>query len=303
MFQRFQETSRHMKTDNMSTFARWSQWLLHEPFVHFLALGGLIFGAYAVVAPTTPSAAKRIEVSENDLARLQQISMQQWGREPDAQTMRDLVDSFVREEVLYREALANGLDRDDVIVRRRLAQKMEFLANEDVRAPTDEDLRKYFSENTQRFAQPALLDVDQVVFRSVRRGPDSDATLQDAMRRLRAGRPVRGDGVTLPTRVVRQDREQLERDYGGEFAQVLFALPDNTWSGPIRSAMGLHLVRVRHHASRASTFEEVRGRVLAELTQRRVEQARADAYARLRSRYTVISPLTEQATEMRVSQL
>ena len=107
-------------------------WLAAEPLLHFLLLGALIFLAYSVSHPQRAGDDRRIEVTAADTARLRALAVQQWGQPPDAQQMRDLVQSFIREEVLVREAVATGLDRDDIIVRRRLAQKMEFLAHEEV---------------------------------------------------------------------------------------------------------------------------------------------------------------------------
>lgn len=278
------------------------RWVLREPLMHFIALGALIFFAHGMLGTQPVGENKRIEVSMADVERLRSTSIQQWGKEPDAQTMRDLVQSFVREEVLYREALASGLDRDDVIVRRRLAQKMEFLAHEDVRTPTESELRAYFESHHQQFAEGAQLDVDQVVFDPARRGTSTDAALRAALEHLREGRAVEGDSVMQPTKLVRQDLQQLKRDYGQEFAQTLLALPDDIWSGPVRSAMGLHLVRAHHHAARVARFEDVRARVLAELTQARVEQARTAAYARVLSRYTIITPDPGKEAGNQVSQ-
>jgi hypothetical protein len=292
-----------MNTYSFPALAQMRRWVLREPLMHFIALGALIFFTHGMLGTQPVGENKRIEVSMADVERLRSIAMQQWGKEPDAQTMRDLVQSFVREEVLYREALASGLDRDDVIVRRRLAQKMEFLAHEDVRTPTESDLRAYFASHPQQFAEGAQLDVDQVIFDPARRGASTDAALRSALEHLRAGRAVEGDSVMQPTRLVHQDLQQLQRDYGQEFAQTLSALPDGTWSGPVRSAMGLHLVRVHHHAARLPSFEDVRARVLAELTQSRVEQARTDAYARALARYIVITPTSGIEVSNQVSQV
>jgi len=267
--------------------------LVREPLVHFMVLGALIFFAYGTFASKDLTGDRRIEVSAQDVARLRDISIKQWGHEPDAKTMHDLVQSFVREEVLYREAMASGLDRDDVIVRRRLAQKMDFLANEEVRPATEADLRTHFESHKQHYQQAALLDFEQVYFSTAARGAATLANANQALASLRAGRTVQGDNFMLPRSVVQQDQQQLQRDYGSDFAKALLALPEEDWAGPIASAHGLHLVRVKHHAVRIPRFEEVRTRVAADFTQASVGKARKDAYERLAARYTVVTPAME----------
>jgi peptidyl-prolyl cis-trans isomerase C len=279
------------------------RWLVTEPLVHFMALGAAIFAVYGVLGPKDEATARHIEVSARDLARLRDLSIKQWGREPDAKTMQDLARSFVREEVLYREALATGLDRDDVIVRRRLAQKMEFLANENVRAPGEAELRAYFDKHPAQFLEPARLDFDQVYFSTAARGRSVEADARRALAALHAGRSVPGDNFMLPATTVRQDQQQVERDYGDAFAQALFAHPDGAWFGPVASAHGLHLVRVRqHHPARPARFEDVRERVAIAVANAAVERARTDAYERLLARYTVVmATIATDVSEAKVS--
>lgn len=119
-----------------SLLASCHRWL-REPLLHFLILGALIFAINAAFGPRGATGNARIDVSDADIERLRALAAKQWNHEPAPPQLSALVQAFVREEILYREALAMGLDRDDVIVRRRLAQKMEFLAQEDVHAPTD----------------------------------------------------------------------------------------------------------------------------------------------------------------------
>lgn len=265
------------------------RWIITEPLVHFMVLGAAIFAVYGMFGPKDTAAGLRIEVSARDLERLRDLSIKQWGREPDAKAMQDLAQSFVREEVLYREALASGLDRDDVIVRRRLAQKMEFLANENLHAPSEAELKAYFDSHPVKFLEPARLDFDQMYFSPAARGRAVGADARRALAALRAGRAVAGDNFMLPATSARQDQQQVQRDYGDAFAQALFAHPPGVWAGPFASAHGLHLVRVRQHdAAQTAKFEDVRARVAIDVTNAAVEKARTEAYARLLARYTVV---------------
>ena len=144
--------------------AKLGHWLRCEPMVHFIGLGLVIFAVYGVFSPVELGAESRVEITSQDLQRLHDLSVKQWGQEPNAQTLHGLVQAYVREEVLYREARAQGLDRDDVIVRRRLAQKMEFIANQDIGTIDDSALQAYYREHLAQYRTPEKLDFEQRFF-------------------------------------------------------------------------------------------------------------------------------------------
>lgn len=267
------------------------RWLWNEPLVHFIALGALMFAVYGVLGAREADPSRRIEVTAQDVARLRDLSIKQWGKEPDAQTLQNLVQSFVREEVLYREAMAEGLARDDAIVRRRLAQKMEFLANAEVRPLADAEVRAYFETHAAQFQQPALVDFEQVFISTDARSQTAQAYGAGLLARLRQGKTVVGDPFMLPAQGRRLEQTQLARDYGADFAQALFQLPVGAWSGPLRSPLGLHLVRVtKHDPAQPARLEDVRERVAAEALNAAVENVRRQAYERVLARYTVVLP-------------
>ena len=140
-----------------ATVKRW----LHEPLLQFLVIGVLLFVAYSFVSSRSVKSQNpsRIELTEDDLHQLDAAFTAQWLRHPTDQEMGHLIDERIREEVLYREALALGLDKDDTIVKRRLAQKMEFLA-EDVsalREPNINELRNWIAKHSERFALPSRI--------------------------------------------------------------------------------------------------------------------------------------------------
>ena len=148
--------------------------IFKEPLLHFVLIGALIFGVSAWREGQRPAenAAAHIEVTAGTIAWLREGFCKQWHREPDADELRGLVNDHLREEVLYREALAMGLDRDDSIVRRRMAQKMEFLTQDIAAAvePDDAALRKFFEENAARYAKAARVSFRHVFFSKERRG-------------------------------------------------------------------------------------------------------------------------------------
>ena len=102
--------------------------VLREPILHFLLLGALLHLAGRWWFKPVVVRETRIEVPAAEARRLREVWAVQWHRPPSPEELQSLVDDYVREEVLVREAIAMGLDRDDDIVRRRLVQKMEFLA-------------------------------------------------------------------------------------------------------------------------------------------------------------------------------
>ena len=111
-----------------SRVRRW----LSEPLLHFLVIGGALFAIYGALNPQTaaPSQANQIRLTREDLRQMTMVWAAKWQRPPTPEEMHSLIENKIRDEILYRESLALGLDQNDTIVRRRLAQKMEFLAEE-----------------------------------------------------------------------------------------------------------------------------------------------------------------------------
>ena len=144
-----------------------------EPLVHFLVLGALLFGLFALVNNEASSKSpNRIEITSADVDRLQERWTKQWNRPPTETELKSLIEAYLREEILYREALALGLDQNDTIIRRRLAQKMEFLFEDlaDQVEPTDEELKRYFDRNRDQYRLPARFSFAHVYFSVDQRG-------------------------------------------------------------------------------------------------------------------------------------
>jgi hypothetical protein len=165
---------------------------LREPFVHFLALGLALFAVYGAAnrGPASKPVSHQVELTLDDLRKLQIGFASKWQRPPTPQEMAGLLEARIREEILYREALAMGLDKDDTIVKRRMVQKMEFLA-EDVsgaREPKAHELRARFDANPGRFARPGLVTFRHLYFSPDRRGARAHDDAVQALAKL-AGRP------------------------------------------------------------------------------------------------------------------
>jgi hypothetical protein len=223
--------------------------LLAEPLLHFLLLAAVLFGVEAAFrrAPADDAGAGELVVSRRRIADLADGFARLWGRAPSEQELALLVQDFVREEVLMREALRLGLDRDDAIVRRRLAQKMEFLSEDLVAMaePTEDELRAFLVAHPDRFRTPARFTFSQVHLDPTRRGDSLPADADALLRALRAGGAMpAGDRRLLDPEPWDVARHDVEATFGPEFAAHLAELPVGSWEGPVVSSYGVHLVRV-----------------------------------------------------------
>ncbi len=271
--------------------------VLREPLVHFLAIGLLLFLLFGLVNDDQRVGANRIEITNADIEQLVAIFRKQWQRSPNPEELQSLIDSRVREEVLYREALAMGLNEDDAIVRRRLAQKVEFLMADAVAesAPDDATLQAYYDENAERYREPPRLSFTYVFFSTDRRGERATSDVEALLSRLRAATPpvtqapaAEGDPFMLPRIYVDKRTDEIARDFGRAFAQELTGLETKRWQGPVASAYGLHLVYISSQkAARLPPLEEIRSRLANDwlVEQRRAADERV--YQRLRSRYEI----------------
>jgi len=283
--------------------------LLGEPLLHFLLAGLFLFFAHGLLnANAEPDGgSRRIELTEGDLRQLTLGWLAQGRPAPTSAQLRSLVESRVREEILYREALALGLDRDDTIVRRRLAQKMEFLS-EDVSAvhePGGEALRAWFDAHSERFALPARASFRHLYFSPDRRGPRArdDAVL--ALRGLTAppsgSQPAVAPGDAFMFQDHYGDRpvEELAALFGTSFAEELLRLPVGSWQGPVRSGYGWHLVWLESTtAARVPSFETVEPEVREAWVEEQRSAARKRAFEALRARYEVVLPAMEEGVPL-----
>ena len=260
---------------------------IREPLLHFMVIGIALFGLFSVVSGHRGGADHRIVVSDAAVAAIVQRHQSVWQRAPTPAELQGLIDSHVREEILYREGVALGLDRDDPVVRRRVMQKLELISEESTAqaAPSDADLDTYLTAHAERYALPAVIGFEQVVFDPVRRASRIEADVAAALARLRAGaNPADvGDRSLLPTTASAIAGDQLARDFGDEFAAAVIALPVGDWQGPVRSGYGIHLVRVIDKTpGRPATMDDARAAVERDWGNERRIHANEEYYQSLR---------------------
>jgi len=276
--------------------------LLGEPMLHFVLIGIALFVAYRWVSPVD-SAGRRIVITRGVVDDLVTQHVAARGREPFTTELNQLIESYVRDEILYRQGLRLGLERDDIVVKRRVRQKIEMIAEEDAstRAPTEADLLTYLTAHQARFVQPAILSFDQVFIGESRSGPGVAHVVAVTREALRKGADPEelGQPTLLPHRMTRTPADLVARDFGASFAAALERVPVGEWVGPVDSSFGAHYVRVSDRTPAAlAQLAAVRDHVVREWENERRQRARNDAYTKMRAEYQV-SDETKLATERR----
>jgi hypothetical protein len=262
--------------------------VIREPLVHFMIIGVVIF-----LSATTLKGLQRpvLRIDGDELEQLTAYWRLQMQRPPSPEELRGLVRERIDEEILAKEALRRGLDKDDIIIRRRLAQKMAF-ASEDVAPvaePDDATLKAYYQRTAAQYAVPAHMALRQVYFSAERGDAQARLAAEAALARLRGGAAdVTGDPLVLPLTYADVGLPDLIRDYGEEFARFVQTAPVGAWAGPARSAYGWHLVRVDSRAAVSQpSFAEVRPQVRDAWLQAQRRRANAALMDHLRARYRI----------------
>jgi peptidyl-prolyl cis-trans isomerase C len=272
---------------------------LREPLLHFLLIGSLLFVAYGSLDHSKQPNSRRIDLTPDDVRQLQMTFAAQWERQPTPEELTGLVENRVREEVLYREALAMGLDKDDNIVKRRMAQKMQFLAEDVANAhePSTAELKAWFAKNGDKFALPGRITFRHLYFSPDRRGRRAYEDAVKALGKIAAqsedskAASALGDSFMFQDYYGDRSPEQLAKDLGSHFAEAVFKLKPGSWQGPVESGYGWHLVFVESFTSgRIPAFEEVKPEVKTAWLADQHEHAWQKAYEAMRSKYKVALP-------------
>ena len=264
-----------------------------EPLMHFVIIGALIFVLFSAVKKDEITVSdNRIVVTASEIGRLAGNWSKRWKRPPTGTELHGLVESYIKEEVYYREALALGLDQNDTILRRRLMQKMEFLSNDlaELNQPDETELNKYFVANQDKYKLPARVSFTHIYFSMDKRGAkvvEDAKSVLSGLNTLRA--PELGDSFMMQYDFVQETPFEVERLFGKGFADELFALGINTWQGPVESGYGLHLVRISEKVvSRMPELAFVIDKVRTDLMFERRQKMNKEIYERFKERYEIV---------------
>ena len=272
--------------------------LFKEPLIQFLFIGACIYGAYALFGtPEEDFRDTRVHVDARRINSFISEWESRWNRPPTRDEISGLIQSYIKEDVLYRQAVSMGLNEDDPITRRRMAQKLEFLTSDlaSMVEPAEGELESYFNENSELYQKPDLVSFYQVFFNPDKR---ESSTLEDAAELLtqlqEQGEPgpgilEAGDRFMIPSEFVAVTQMGVSRQLGKDFAESVMNLEEGRWHGPIVSGYGVHLVYVfDFNASPPAVFEEVRDAVFENWQVERRIQFNTDFLENLKSRYEIV---------------
>ena len=269
--------------------------LLRDPLLQFLVLGAALFGLFQLVDKRKTETPGRIVITSTRTANLADGFARTWQRPPSKEELQGLVEDYIRDEVFYREGRAAGLDRDDVIIRRRVRQKMEFFA-EDMSAvePSEEQLAAYLESNSQRFKTEDHLTFHQVFLSATRRERtiDSDSErVANALARASAAADTTalGDPFLLGEEFRAVSQKDVAGIFGDGFAKRISVMEQGRWQGPIASSFGQHFVYISERIPGIlPPLDAVREAIRREWSNARRLEAEQKLYGLLRDRYEIV---------------
>ena len=252
----------------------------------FFAIGLLIF--FLDIGFNSEQNSKDIYISDQELTSLLSAWQSQVGRPPSDEEIVNIINNLVQEEILYREALLLGLDQEDRIIKRRLAQKITFLKQETIPTePSEAELKEFFEANKSNYFVPATYSFTHHYFskesNAKERADIAFKALSDS------GIEPTGDPFFLGKNFYQNTAAEIDRNFGPSFMSAFEVIDFNQWSGPHSSAFGEHLVYLKNTSS---GFLPAWESVIDTVTQDYLTQAQDDAvndYLKdIKSEYRVI---------------
>jgi parvulin-like peptidyl-prolyl cis-trans isomerase-like protein len=269
--------------------------LLREPLLQFIVLGAALFGFFHLVDKKKADAPERIVVSSARIDNLADGFTRTWRRPPSKEELQGLVDDYIRDEVFYREGRAAGLDRDDVIIRRRVRQKMEFFA-EDISAvePSEAQLAAFLESNPERFKTEDRLSFQQIFLSATRHAEARDGDIKRLADELAhadatVDTAMLGDAFLLGNEFRAMSRSELAAIFGDGFSKRISVMEQGRWQGPIASSFGQHFVYISERVPGSlPPLDAVRDAVRREWSNARRIEAEQKLYGSLRERYEIV---------------
>ena len=264
-----------------------------EPLFVFLLLGGAMFVLFQQVSNDYQPDNAEIVVTEGHVQSLLLGFEKVWQRSPSEKEVDGLIQNYIREEILYREALVMGLDKDDGVVRRRLRQKMEFIS-EDIASwdkPEEQELQVFLAAHEKDYRQPSRFSFRQIYLNTSKRGESAQSDAIALLAKLKvqdSNAKSLGDPLMVKHQFNLETEREIKRVLGSQFLQSLNDIPTGSWQGPISSGFGLHLVRVDERIDgKLAELKEVRDQVVRDWESKKRNHTNETFYENLRKRYTV----------------
>jgi hypothetical protein len=220
--------------------------ILKEPLFHFLLLGALIFALYGIVNRKTDDEGTII-IDDFDINNIIASWEMQWKRLPTDEELKNLVQQNIKQEIFYQEALKMNLDHNDEIIKRRLSQKMQFLSNDlaSMNEPSDEDIQKYYDLHFTAYLSPYNFSFYQIIFSQDNRNDplgDAEAFMSQINNLSIEEVKTKGDALPFPFFFENIDADDLNRELGNDFSKSLEQVEKGSWTGPVQSGFGYHLI-------------------------------------------------------------
>ena len=265
------------------------QTMSDEPFIAFAIIGGLLFMLHGFRNTADQATVETIEVRPATVRALEQVQQDLVGRPLTDKERQEIVEGFIEDEVLMREAFRRGLEKKDSRVRKRLLNVMRSTLDQPVAQPTQPELQAYFQEHRDQYVTGETISFDHVFFGYG--SADEPADMAEFLKGLRAGQDHTQLGdYTVFGRILRdRSRNQLRRMVGPEFAEQAFALEPNQWHGPIESRHGVHFLRIIERKDPAPpSFEQMEEYLRQDWMFRKRREIQAEKIAEMRKRYRIV---------------
>ncbi len=259
--------------------------IINEPLIHFLIAALAIFALYSLTG-SGGSESSTVLINKNQFAERWQRA---WRRPPTEQELRGMIDEYLNDEVLYREALRLGLDREDAVVRNRMLQKMKFLQDQRVPPAAEADLQNWLDENEATYQQAATMTLKQIYL--------GQQAAQQSIAKF-AGKAINDQALSalddgllgIANRFENISTTELAGKFGLEFANSVDTLAAGSWQGPITSGYGQHMVFVVARTTVASpdlSNPTIKQRVENDWLNAQQQRLRAQQVQELRENFTV----------------
>ena len=252
--------------------------LLRDPLAIFLLAGGLLFAAYWALGRSDNTITVSADVQQGLAADYQLMT----GRTPTAQQRRKLVDDYVADEILFREAIARGMHLTDRTTKARLVDRLRFLIAGAPKTPSEADLLDFYAEHGALYRAEPQISLEQRFFA---KAPDDPAAILAALNR---GDRIDGDDFWMGRTFPNYGESMLRGMFGTHVLAAARTAPINAWVGPYPSARGVHYLRVTARTPPAPMrYTDVRDQVRQDMAAAQSSGAVDAEVKKMEARYDV----------------